>query len=120
MIDKTTVLMSALAQVAWADGQLLPAEAAFFANVLDALELAPGAAAEAWRSIVVPPKRLSELALATLTEADHHQVLKVSYAMAQVDGAVSDEELTAIRQLGDQFGIRWKDSLTLIEHSLAW
>jgi tellurite resistance protein len=112
-------MLAALAKVAWADGKLLPREAAFFAEVIDGLDLDLAARASAWRSIVIPPAGMDTFAEASLTPEDHRQVLTLSYAMVQIDGDCSDAELAAIRALGAAFGMSWKDVLELVGHPLS-
>lgn len=113
-------MIAALAQIAWADGALLPGEARFFGEVIDGLELPPDELLAAWRSLTGPPRGLQPLPPPELTAQDQRQVLVLGYAMAQADGSISDEELGALRALGQSFGLAWKDVLELVGHPLAW
>jgi tellurite resistance protein len=122
-MDQTAValhMLAALAHVAWADGALLPGEARFFTEVIDGLALDPADAARAWRLVVSPPRGPEALPPAPLSPADQRQVLRLGYAMAGADGAVSEVELAALRAISVAYGIPWPEALDLVGHPIAF
>ena len=119
-LTRARTMITALARIAWSDGHLLPGEAEFFASVIEGLELPPEEAAAAWRAIVLGAREDQPLDASELGRADQEQLLKIGYAMAGADGAVSDEELGAIRVLAASCGIGWKEAIAIIEHPVAW
>lgn len=113
-------MLAALAHVAWADGALLPGEARFFTEVIDGLDLDPADAVGAWRRVVVPDASPGAFPTAPLTLEDQRQVLRLGYAMAGADGAVSEPELAALRAISLAYGIPWPEALDLMGHPLGF
>ena len=100
MTDKIPVMIACLAQVAWADGKLLPQEADFFRETIAGLDLPAEVEQRAWQAVVNPAANLDTQALALLSEEDRRFIAAISYKMAAVDGQMSDEEYNVLLQLG--------------------
>lgn len=103
MDDRIPIMIACLAKVAWADGKLLPVEANFFQQVIEALEISPQREKQAWQAVVCPPSEITEEQVALLSSADRAQILALSFDMAGADSDTSDEERDVISQLQDLF-----------------
>ena len=99
MHEKVPIMIACLADVAWADGKLLPAEAAFFRQVIDGLELSVEQEREAWRAVACPGEAVRAETVAPLSSRDRETILKLSGELASRDGEMSDEERGAIERL---------------------
>jgi len=99
MHEKVPIIIACLSDVAWADGKLLPAEAAFFRQVIDGLELTVEQEREAWRAVACPSEAVSAETVAPLSTRDRETILTLSGELAGRDGQMSDEERVAIERL---------------------
>ena len=99
MSEKVSVIIQCLAQVAWADGRLLPAEAHLFQRMIEGVELPPETARRAWRAAVTPGEWPSASDLSCLSQQDRDLVLTMSRDMANRDGGMCDEESEAMERL---------------------
>ena len=99
MHEKVPTIIACLADVAWADGKLLPAESAFFRQVIDGLELSVEQEREAWRAVACPSEAVSAETVAPLSTRDRETILTLSGELASRDGEMSDEERRAIERL---------------------
>ena len=115
-ITRTRTIISAIANIAWSDGRLLPDEATFYAEVVDGLSLDVEESERVWRTLVQAAHHPEQVDVARLTEDDHAHLLKVAYEMAKSDGEVAQKELDAIRALAAECGITWRDAQEMIGH----
>ena len=99
MHEKVPIIIACLADVAWADGKLLPAEAAFFRQVIEGLELSVEQERQAWRAVACPSEAVRAETVAPLSTRDRETILALSGELASRDGEMSDEERRAIERL---------------------
>lgn len=114
MSDRRACLLTALGEIAWADGVLRPEEAKFFVDVVAELGLPGDEVVTIYRDVLVPGP-IAELDISELDDDDRRWVLGFGYLMAGVDGHVADEELAVLRGLADRFDITWDDAKALFE-----
>lgn len=99
MSERALLFVRCLSNVAWADGYLLPAEAAFFRQVIEALALPSDLERDAWRAIITPGEGVDPDELKRLSDRDREQLLSLATDLADCDGDMSDAEREVVEQL---------------------
>jgi tellurite resistance protein len=117
-MTRTSLMIAALAQVAWADGVLRPGEALLFQTVIGDLELSDREIVELWKLVMSPPA-IEGLDWSLLVREDAENLLRFSYQMASSDGFVCDEELSALRGLAAALGVEWTEALSICGHTVG-
>jgi uncharacterized tellurite resistance protein B-like protein len=109
-------LLSALAEVAWADGVLKPQEAQFFVDVITQLALPADAAAALYRDILATdaPASLDPI---HVDEDDRRWILGFGHLMSACDGEVSPSEVDVLRSLARRLGVSWEEAQALFKQA---
>ena len=101
--NREYVLLTALAEIAWADGVLHRREARFFKGVLEEVGLKKEHSADVFASILDPNTK-GMLASDIIDEEDKRWIIGFGYLMAAADGEVNSKEMDVIRRFADEFG----------------
>lgn len=109
--DRRLLPLLPLIYIAWADGELSPAEASLVCEVARALG-APEAAVAHWLDPAAPPTAAELGALATWlgeaasTVADAPDLAELGLAIAAAHGVASDRHADAVRAVAEELGLR--------------
>lgn len=114
--SRASCLMSALAEVAWADGVLRPEEARFFVDVVKQLGLTEDVAAVTYE-LVLTAQTVEGLDLRLLDRDDRRWVLGFGYLMSAVDGDVTATEIAVLQDLARRLGVPWVEAETLFQEA---
>lgn len=109
-------LLSALAEVAWADGVLKPQEARFFVDVISQLSLPADAASALYHDILAPSAGPSVDAT-KVDEDDRRWILGFGHLMSACDGDVSPAEVEVLRSLAERLNVPWDHAELLFKEA---